>query len=213
MTRDQFREAVFKRDNHRCVICGIDAKDAHHIVERRLWEDGGYHLANGASLCEEHHRKAESTELSCDDVRIAAGITHIVLPEHLYDDTAYDKWGNQILSDGTRAKGELFYDPSVQKVLAPVLHVFRPRQPRRHDQMAARMKRVKEVLELAGIGPEWWKEGQVSKNQPAIFLDLKYDSALSVIEKILKHSGVLIGILTLDKDDNYAEVYVFPEVR
>ncbi len=52
MTRDDFRNAVFARDNHRCVICGEPAKDAHHILERRLFPDGGYYLNNGASLCE-----------------------------------------------------------------------------------------------------------------------------------------------------------------
>ena len=43
LTRDQFREGVFKRDNHKCVICRAPAVDAHHIIERRLWTDGGYY--------------------------------------------------------------------------------------------------------------------------------------------------------------------------
>lgn len=49
LTRDQFREGVFARDAHRCVFCGRTAAetpegklDAHHIIERRLWGDGGY---------------------------------------------------------------------------------------------------------------------------------------------------------------------------
>lgn len=57
LTRDIFRESVFSRDNHKCVICGNPAKDAHHIIERRLFSDGGYYIDNGASLCEEHHIK------------------------------------------------------------------------------------------------------------------------------------------------------------
>jgi len=48
--RDQFREAVLSRDRHMCVVCGQPARDAHHIMERRLFPDGGYHLDNGASL-------------------------------------------------------------------------------------------------------------------------------------------------------------------
>ncbi len=36
LNRDRFREGVFARDNNLCVICGALAKDAHHIVERRL---------------------------------------------------------------------------------------------------------------------------------------------------------------------------------
>ena len=29
--------------------------DAHHIMDRRLWKDGGYYLSNGAALCSKHH--------------------------------------------------------------------------------------------------------------------------------------------------------------
>jgi len=117
LTRDQFREGVFQRDGHKCIVCKAPAKDAHHIVERRLWVDSGYYLNNGASLCEEHHLAAEMTTLSCDEIRAKAGITKILLPPHLYDDAAIDKWGNIILPDGRRLRGELFYDESVQKIL------------------------------------------------------------------------------------------------
>lgn len=117
LTRDEFRAAVFERDKNQCVICYKDAQDAHHIIERRLWDDGGYYLDNGASLCGEHHMMAEQTVLSCDEIRQAIGIERVVLPEHLYSDNIYDKWGNIILSNGWRIKGELFYDESVQKVL------------------------------------------------------------------------------------------------
>lgn len=117
ISRDEFREGVFKRDNHKCVICGQPAKDAHHIIERRLFTNGGYYLENGASLCEEHHIKAEETTLSCDEIREKAGINKIVLPEHFYGDYEYDKWGNIIQPNGMRLKGELFYDESVQKIM------------------------------------------------------------------------------------------------
>ena len=117
MTRDEFRKAVFQRDDNKCVICGEDRQDAHHIVERRLWEDGGYHLDNGATLCDRHHIEAEQTVLSTEEIREAAGITNTLLPEHLYRDHRYDKWGNVVNPDGTRMRGELFNDPSVQKIL------------------------------------------------------------------------------------------------
>lgn len=48
LTRDEFREGVFERDGHKCVVCGDDARDAHHIMERRLFADGGYYMENGA---------------------------------------------------------------------------------------------------------------------------------------------------------------------
>lgn len=117
LDRDTFRNSVFERDGRRCVICKDPAKDAHHIIERRLFGSGGYFLNNGASLCERHHLQAEMTTLSCDEIRQAAGITVIVLPEHFYEDAEYDKWGNEILRNGNRLKGELFNDESVQKIL------------------------------------------------------------------------------------------------
>jgi hypothetical protein len=124
LTRDQFRESVFKRDNHQCVVCKLPAKDAHHIIERRLWTNGGYFIENGASLCEECHLKAESTEISCETLRELIGITSFPVPDHLYRDQNYDKWGNPILPNGMRLKGELFNDASVQSIIAPMLHVF-----------------------------------------------------------------------------------------
>jgi hypothetical protein len=115
--RDQMREATFARDGGRCVLCGAPAVDAHHIIERRLWSDGGYHLDNLASVCEDCHMACEQTIYTVEAVREAAGIERVVLPEHMYSDVRYDKWGNVINADGTRSPGELFYDESVQKVL------------------------------------------------------------------------------------------------
>lgn len=129
LTRDQFREGVFKRDGFKCVFCDNPAVDAHHILERRLWPDGGYYESNGASVCEEHHLACERTAISVEDVRYAAAISKIWVPPHLYDDHIYDKWGNPVLEDGRRAKGELFFDESVQKVLneGGVLDLFTSR--------------------------------------------------------------------------------------
>lgn len=116
LDRDSFREGVLARDNNKCVICKKPAQDAHHIIERRLFDNGGYFLDNGASLCGECHIAAEMTTLSCEAIREAAGIQKIVLPSHFYEDETYDKWGNIILGS-RRLKGELFEDPSVQKIL------------------------------------------------------------------------------------------------
>lgn len=50
LSRDEFRESVFARDRYKCIFCGKQAEetpegklDAHHIIERRLWSDGGYY--------------------------------------------------------------------------------------------------------------------------------------------------------------------------
>jgi len=117
LTRDEFREKTFDRDNHKCVVCGEQAIDAHHIIERRLFSDGGYYLSNGASLCEKHHLEAEMTLISPQELRDTIGITKLILPDHLYREYEYDKWGNIMLPNGNRLKGELFFDESVQKIL------------------------------------------------------------------------------------------------
>lgn len=121
LTRDEFREGVFARDNYKCVFCDQPAVDAHHILERRLFSGsqlGGYYLSNGASVCEKHHLECEMTLISVEQVREACGIQKWTIPEHLYDDHIYDKWGNVILENGQRMMGELFLDESVQKILA-----------------------------------------------------------------------------------------------
>lgn len=117
--REKFRRDVFCRDGYKCVICPrTDDLAAHHIIERRLWgQSCGYYLDNGATLCPEHHIEAEQTVLSCEEIREAVGIANTLLPTYLYPDTRYDKWGNVILPDGRRLKGELFFDESVQKIL------------------------------------------------------------------------------------------------
>lgn len=136
MTRDEFRKAVFERDKYKCVICGKPAVDAHHIIERKLWLDGGYYLDNGASLCGLHHLYAEWTIITVEVLRHACGITNICIPPHFHKDVIYDKWGNIIMPDGTRLRGELFYDESVQKILGEMdlLDLFRHyvKYPRTH---------------------------------------------------------------------------------
>lgn len=117
MTRDEFREAVFRRDNYSCVICREKAQDAHHIIERRLFSDGGYYLDNGASLCGIHHLLAESTELTCEEIRERAGISSVIIPSDFYPDFKYDKWGNPWAADGTRFRGPLYSDSSVRKII------------------------------------------------------------------------------------------------
>lgn len=129
LSRDEFRQTVFERDKYHCVTCKFPGQDAHHILERRLFDDGGYYLDNGATLCADCHLKAEMTLISCEIIRAAAGITEISLPLHLEPDCRYDKWGNPILPSGQRLRGELFFDESVQKALAQgqVLGLFTSR--------------------------------------------------------------------------------------
>ena len=117
LTTDKFRESVFKRDNYQCVFCFSKEKlDAHHIMERRLFDDGGYYVDNGATVCETHHIQCENCTISAKQVREKCNITNVILPQHLYSDYEYDKWGN--IDTGTSIlPGELFWDESVQKIL------------------------------------------------------------------------------------------------
>jgi hypothetical protein len=134
LSRDEFRKQVFQRDKYVCCNCGfkgiLDSDgepinlDAHHIIERRLWPDGGYYVDNGASVCEPCHILAEQTMLSCDVIREKCGIKKHINPPQFYDDDIVDKWGNYVLKNGQRLPGELFHDESVQKIMEPVLHLF-----------------------------------------------------------------------------------------
>lgn len=132
LSRDEFRQACFERDNHRCVICGQGphinvAIDAHHILERRLWDDGGYYLDNAATLCDKGergcHYQAEQTVLSVDDIRRAAGIQKPIIPEDLYSDVVYDKWGNVEMANGLRTRGPMMNDESVRKVIGSAFSI------------------------------------------------------------------------------------------
>ena len=69
--RENFRNSVFERDNHTCQVCDckLNAKDldAHHIVNRDEFEDGGYFLENGITLCKINnncHLKVEKGEIT-----------------------------------------------------------------------------------------------------------------------------------------------------
>lgn len=136
LSREQFREGVLRRDQGKCVQCGrsVGQIDAHHLIDRKLWDDGGYHLDNGVALCAEPnggcHFQAELTVLTCEELRRAAGITAVLLPEHFAQDEGecYDHWGNQVLPTGVRLKGELFHDAGCQQAMsqAGLLGTFSP---------------------------------------------------------------------------------------
>lgn len=124
LTREEFKKAVFYRDGNLCVFCFAPAVDAHHIIERRLWSDGGYYLDNGASVCSKCHLLCEQTEISVEEVRKACSIIDAVVPWHMDQNQIYDKWGNPLLSSGERGRGELFFDEGVQKILKNKLGLF-----------------------------------------------------------------------------------------
>lgn len=180
LTRSEFRNAVFARDGNKCVFCNNAAVDAHHIIERRLWPDGGYYINNGASVCEEHHIKCETTEVSVEQVLEACSIKKRMIPPHLYEDNIYDKWGNIILESGRRIKGELFFDESVQKILSkgPYLSSFIDyvKYPRTyHLPWSENITKDDRVLEEKDIEAFYGKEVIVTEKMDGENTSMYYD--------------------------------------
>ena len=73
LTREEFKKQVFARTNGKCCVpdCSCDAVDAHHIMDRKLWNDGGYYLSNGAALCEKQcldYMNIKLTDIKVPDV-------------------------------------------------------------------------------------------------------------------------------------------------
>lgn len=99
LTRENFRNNVFKRDSYKCIMCSKDAVDVHHIIDRTCFEDGGYYMDNGVSLCSEHHIAAEKGIISCELLRNKANINNILLPESFDETLEYNKWGEPITED------------------------------------------------------------------------------------------------------------------
>ena len=118
LTRPEFSRLVLARKGGQCVACAKPAVDPHHILERKLFPDGGYYLDNGAGVCAECHLKCEFTTLSVEDVRVLAGITSPVLPPGFEPGVPYDKWGNRIWPSGLRTVGPLEHDTGMRRALA-----------------------------------------------------------------------------------------------
>ncbi len=94
LSRQKFNELVFRRDKYNCVVCGEPAVDAHHIIDRKCWQDGGYYLDNGCSLCSQCHHLSESGDYDPRYLREKAGIRRTIVPEGLSDNI--DKWGTEM---------------------------------------------------------------------------------------------------------------------
>ena len=118
LSREQFVAKVFARSNGRCAFCAKKAVNAHHILERKLFEDGGYYLANGIAVCEAHHWACETTRITVKEALFAIGQPKALLPKGWDPLADYDKWGNKLRSDGLREAGPLFDDTGCRKALA-----------------------------------------------------------------------------------------------
>lgn len=118
LSREDFNKHVRLRSAGFCVFCDEPAVDAHHVLDRKLFLDGGYYLGNGAAVCERHHILCETTHISVDAVRLAAHIGQPVLPPGFDPQKTYDKWGNVLVSDDVILAGPLAKDTGCQRALA-----------------------------------------------------------------------------------------------
>lgn len=99
--RSWFREACVRRDDATCVVpwCGeaVDTDpsgdgEIHHIIERKLWDDGGYIPENGACVCNTHHRYAETNYIPPQAFWCWLGVSSPTLPDSV-DSHHINKWG------------------------------------------------------------------------------------------------------------------------
>jgi predicted restriction endonuclease len=96
LTRKEFRKQVFERDEFKCVFCGKAAVDPHHILDRSLFDDEGYYLSNGVSVCSDHHWSCEQGLKSPEQIREIAKITEVILPPGFDPSKKYTKFGEVI---------------------------------------------------------------------------------------------------------------------
>lgn len=103
--RQKFRQTCVDRDNSQCIVpwCNEtvtsdpDGKgDVHHIIERKLWENGGYVEQNGVSICSKHHKDAEKKYIPPQAFWYWANINEPVLPDGL--DRHVNKFGESLES-------------------------------------------------------------------------------------------------------------------
>lgn len=96
-SRQSFRTSVFEREDNQCIVpwCDEDADDAHHIIERDLWSDGGYILQNGVGVCNHHHQYAEANVIPPQSFWMWIGIDEPVLPESV-ETWQVNKWGREL---------------------------------------------------------------------------------------------------------------------
>ena len=111
MTRDEFTKAVFGVTKGKCCVpgCDCDAIDAHHIMNRHLWNDGGYILSNGAALCAKHHLEAETDVITPRQCMFYMKYTmdRIREPDKLKETITEDEYKKLLLNDDINSFGEL----------------------------------------------------------------------------------------------------------
>ena len=114
LSRDDFKKFGFALTEGKCCVpdCNEDAVDAHHIMDRKLWRDGGYYLSNCAPLCAKHHLDAEKgvytpyqvtqfAHIPIEQVKKPDGIDWMTDGEYkeMFINEELDKFGNLVNGD------------------------------------------------------------------------------------------------------------------
>ena len=115
---ESFITTVLARDEGRCCVCGDASEQIHFLLTPRLWDEPCFDPANALTLCQPHRIEAEQTLISVEALRGAARLELACLPPQFYGLLQYDHWGNLLLADGRRSRGELFFEAKVQACLA-----------------------------------------------------------------------------------------------
>ncbi len=120
--RDEFRRTVFERDNNTCTVpwCTRTADDAHHIIERDYWNNGGYIPDNGASVCNHHHQHAERDLIPPQSFWRWIGITNPPLPTGI-DTIHINKWTDKLDTPPWKEHRQYIKYPSTRHL--PFSHV------------------------------------------------------------------------------------------
>ena len=146
--RDEWRSAVIARDGT-CVMCTEAGSEVHHIIERRLFPDGGYYMANGVTLCRGCHLRAEESAFTCEQLREAAGISVTLLPFSLAGDERYDKWGNALVG-AVLYPGPLWDEAMAKRVIARGVEIGERRKHPRTAHLATSPGASKDDLRDGG---------------------------------------------------------------
>ncbi|WP_440856997.1 RNA ligase family protein [Pseudomonas syringae] len=120
--------AVMERDHSTCVVCEALGVTVASILDERLWDAESPDQWNYVCVCMEHLSEISFGKIHPQAIQEIAGLVNISIPTQCYESFSYDRWANQILNDGRRVRGELFWLEDVQAILASenILKLFVP---------------------------------------------------------------------------------------
>lgn len=123
--REKFREVCVDRDGGGCIAptCPNEVTvdpdgpgEVHHIIERKLWESGGYIPENGASVCNKHHQMAEENEIPPQAFWRWIGVDYPPTPKEIKTDDC-NKWGESFSTPPHQDLREYIKYPSTRHMM------------------------------------------------------------------------------------------------